>query len=338
MSSAILNADMGTVARWLGEGWRWWVGELRALLPARLRRQRSTARGLVGWASPGASLAVTRDGNPAVPPAGTALPLALPPSACLLRTLTVPPLADADIRRLVTLQLDRLFPFPPGTALTDLALGAVLADQRSVTVAALPVASAAAAADAAAATGLVPTAIGIADPGEPLRFDFLPALRAARGEADGGRGRRFWWRAVTILFVLNVLLAIAADMLALRNVDRLVAAHGQSADLVRMARRRVLAEDNARRALLVRRSIGDPLPLLAELSRRMPAAAWAKRLDLEEQDGRLAGVRRDNADVLAALRGGTLLRDVHNTSGDVMAVTSEGQPFDISFTWSGPVR
>lgn len=336
MSRSVLDADMATVARWLGEGWRWWTGELAAMLPAGwTRRLRASARGPVAWFDGTGPLRFTNNGRSISLRRGAEGTVAVPPALCLSRTIEVPALGEADVRRLVSLQLDRLMPFPPGAALFDFQLAPASAGggRRAVTVGALLADTAVDVAAAAREAGVRVRALRLALPDGSFMFDFLPALRAARGEPDPARRRRNWWRAAAILFVLNLLMLVATDMLALRNEERLVQAHADSATLARLARRRVLAEQAWRQRLLVRRSQRDPAALLGRLTHLLPPGAVVQRLVLEDGTVRLTGVR-GQADMVAALRAGPF-RNVRNSSADVLAATPEGQPFDISFDLPG---
>jgi hypothetical protein len=328
---SVLDADMATVGRWLGDGWRWWTSELAQMVPARWRRR--GPRGPLAFVDAEGGVAVTRDGRPAIVAAGTPVIAAVAERRILVRTLSLPPLGDEDARRLVALQLDRLMPFPPGAALIDIVPGPVAEGARAVKVAALPVAQAVEAEAAVRAAGLEPVALRALRSGGGLAYDFLPALRAARGEPDPRAGRRAWWRLAAALFALNILLLIVTDVLALRNVERLVGAHAQAADGVRRARRRVLDEEAARHAMLVSRVARDPLAVVADLSRRMPAGASVRRLAIAPEGIRLAGVRRADVDMLGALRVGGRYPQVRNATAEVLAATPEGQPFDIGFGW-----
>jgi hypothetical protein len=321
---------MTTVGRWLADGFRWWTGELASMVPARLRR---SPRGPVAHIDPQGGVTVTRAGRSAIVPPGTAVIAAVPTTSVLFRPLTLPPLGDADLRRLVGLQIDRLMPFPPGTALIDISFGRITDGKREVRLAALPVDVATEAEAAIRRAALTPIAIRVVMPDGTLAHDFLPALRAVRAEPDLHAGRRVWWRLAGLLFALNIAVLIGTDVLALRNVERLVDAHAQQAGEVRRARRRVLDEEAWRQALLDRRAFRDPLAIIADLTRRMPAGASVRRLTIGPEGLRLAGVRRADLDVLVALRAGGRYPRVRNATTDSLAATPEGQPFDISFGW-----
>lgn len=333
MSGSVLDADMATIARQLRAGWRWWLSEIASLVPTLLRRRGSLQS--TGWV---VTLdqdppTVTRKGREALPVANAPATAVLPRSACLFRTITLPALSARDTRRMLDLQIGRLMPFPPGAGITDVLLGPIREGRRDVSIATLPVQAASAAESTLLAAGFRPAAITIQDANGVSRYDFLPALRRARGEPERATPRRIWWRIVAAMFTLNLLLLIATDMLALRNLDRLVEAHSSVADGVRRARRRIQDEARMRDNVLSRRIAHDPLALIADLSRRLPERARIDRLMIGTEGIRIVGVRPTDVDVLGAMRAGGRYPDVHSTTPDALAETPQGQPFDIAFGW-----
>jgi Tfp pilus assembly protein PilN len=141
--------------------------------------------------------------------------------------------------------------------------------------------------------------------------------------------RRIWWAIVGLMFLLNLMTLIGRDIQALRTVEALVEAHGQTAATARQLRARVVAEDRRRRGLVERRRGQDPLPMLAEATRLLPAEAWVQRLGWDGKRLRLAGYKASGVDVVAALRRSPLLADVRSAATDVPAQGTT-QPFDVS--------
>lgn len=338
----ILDADMATLGRWLREGWIWWTGELAGLLPEAWRARLAAAapQTVAVYAGDG-RFALYRRGRAA----GVAGPgdrrdlaaaLAVPAGRALTRAVALPTMGAADLRRLVALDLDRLLPFPPGMAHVDIAIGARApgAARTPVEVAALPASAAAEVVEAAAAAGIEPRALGLAvePPGATPRFDFLPAIRAARGLGGSARARRNWWTLVGGLALLNLAVLIARDVQATRRLDALVAEQGQAAATARTLRQRVLAEDAARRAWLVRRAAGDPLPLIATTTRVLPDGAWLQRLGFDGTTLRLLGFAPPGVDVAALLRRAPRVATVRSTSSDVAPPAGTLRPFDLTAT------
>ena len=159
--SDLLNADMTTLARLARGGFAWWVRELEELLPAGLVKSRS----LAAWHryEGGQIIAASRRGVDT---------LVIPEALCLVRTLTLPRMAESDLAALITLDADRIMPVPadsivlgirtlgpvePGLAAAG---GEAGADMLRVQVGALPIARARAIAEALGEAGLAPAHVG----------------------------------------------------------------------------------------------------------------------------------------------------------------------------------
>ncbi len=329
---AILDADVATLARWARTGFDWWIDELRGLVPPGLKRHLAPQPAVIALAD-GDRIGLLRHGLPVDRAAGPVV-VALPAEAVLLRVVRLPALGQADLRRLVLLDADRLLPFPAGAAFIDFDSGPRGADGLAqVTIAGAPVGRARQALAAAEAAGLAVTRLGVAT-GDGVRFDFLPALHAADGTAPG-RARRWWWSLVAAAFVLNLAVLIGRDVYALRETEALVTAHGEAAATARTLRARVLGEDARRRALLARRDAQDPLPLLAAATRALPDTAWVQRLSWDGGQLRLAGYKTGAADVVAALRRFPAFASARRVPGEATAASSTTEPFDVSIERPG---
>lgn len=335
-SPAILDADMATVGRWARSGFAWWIEELTALVPAKLKHALA-GKPAIDARFDGSGFKLSRRGV-AITRADAGVALVLPADAALVRQVQLPLLGAGDTRRLLALEADRLLPFAPGTALIDHAIGApgtagqqwvAVAGQQWVAVAGLPLAAAETAMAAASAHGLDVRQLRIADGAGGARFDFLADWPRA-GESAGSRARRFWWGAVACGLFVNLAALIGRDIISLRQTEELVASHGEAAATARQLRGRVLAEDAQRRSLLQRRAAQDPLPVLAATTRALPDTAWVQRLSWDGQALRLAGYKQGNFDVVAALRAEPLFASVRSTSADVAAQISARQPFEIT--------
>lgn len=333
---AILDADMATLARMLRGGVDWWREELRGLLPASLRRPAlhlaRRAPGLVAhW--DGERLHLTRRGV-AVPPgeaARQAAVVALPAAAVLVREVDLPPLGPADLRRLIAFDADRLLPFAPGAALVAhdvVRPPAIPGGPQGVAVAGVRHEAAAGAMAAAAAAGLEVRGLGVDAGNNEVRFDFLPAWRAAAGAAADRGG--LWWGIVGAMFVLNVAVLVGRDVYNLRETAALVEAHGQTAAIARTLRARVVTEDARRRDLVAARAAHDPLPILAAVTRALPDGAWTQRLAWDGTQVRLAGFRGPGVDIVAALRRSPYFVAVRSTAVDIPAPGQALQPFEAS--------
>lgn len=330
--TGILDTDMTTLLRQLRAGWDWWLQELAAMVPPWWRSRSARRPGLVAHFDGTAVTLTRRDVPVTVRAGGVAAVVALPAERCLVRELWLPAMSPRDLRRLIALDTDRLMPFPPGTALFDSEVVArdPAAGRQLVAVAALPRAVAEAAITSAADAGIEPRGLGIARPGGLTRFDFLPALAADGLGAAGVRARRFWWSVVAGLLALNLIVLVASDINATRQLETLVDEHGDTALLARKLRLRVIGEEMRRAALLDRRSNGDPLVLIADVTRLLPDGAWVQRFVWDGRQLRLTGFQHGGIDVVAALRRSPRFQSARPTGSDVPAPTRSGQPFDVT--------
>lgn len=338
----ILDMDMAELARGLRGGWDWWLEELGGLVPPRWRARAGKTSPLFARLDGRDGFELTRRGQDvAGPRAGqsVAATVVLPASAALVREIWLPAVGAGDLRRLIALDIDRLMPFPPGTALIDsVVIARDAATQRQlVAVGALPRGVAEAAVAAAVDAGIEPRGLGIAHPDGTSRFDFLPGLAIGVGAAAAA-ARRFWWGAVIAGIVLNLAVLVARDINATGQLQTLVAEHGDAARLARTLRSRVVGEETRRAALVARHAARDPVALLADLTRLLPDGAWVQRLSRDARQLRLSGYHQDGVDVVAALKRSTLYAAARPTSPDLPPRSKAGQPYDVTVDFAAPAR
>ena len=187
----ILDADMATLARWGRTGFDWWVEELRAMIPLRLQRSLNPGPAVVARIE-GDRLALFRRGRQVERGRGAmTAAMALAPNQVLVREVRLPALGSADLRRLITLEADRLMPFPAGSALIDFDAGPRGTDgQQLVVIAALPLARAEAVFAAARAADLAVGRIGVANAGGFRHTSIRVAGRRATRRAADADARR----------------------------------------------------------------------------------------------------------------------------------------------------
>ena len=339
-TGTLLDADMTTLGRQFSGATTWWLQELAAMRPNWARKKTTKISGVVvvydvdgALRLQGALSPIPADHGGRTVRAATIL---FPEALCLIRNLTLPAMRRADLRKLVTLDLDRLMPFPQDTAYADAAeTGVQAADGKAeVAIAALPKAKIRAIHAQALEAGLSPRAIGIADEaGGALRFDFLPALAAEGIATKTASGARFWWGLVAALFALNIAALIFRDVERVSRLAALVDLQQPSAIAARQLGKRI-ADDNAIRAeLLARREQDNALAALALVTRTIPNGVWIQRYGWTGETLRLAGYKQANVDVVAALRKNGAFASVRASSSDIAAESATGQPFDIAAEW-----
>lgn len=338
-TGTILDTDMTTLWRMLRQGLQWWLDELEAMLPGTGRRNDRPISGTV--VSYGSDGRLWLDGEPlpsAVVEGQRLRPatILIPEQMCLIRATSLPTMRLPDLRKLVALDLDRLMPFPADSAYADVCPTGQASGNgpMDVDIAALPKVQLRAVCEAATTAGLSPRAIGLAsEDGRQLRFDFLPGLVADGSIAQPRTGRAFWWWLVAALFLLNVVVLIVRDVHKSDQLAALVESQQPAAAAVRRLSQKISAEERVRAELLARRKNDDALAALAFVTRTLPSGAWIQRYSWNGSTLRLAGYKRDNVDVVAALRKSGAFSAVRASASDVAAESLTGQPFDVTAEW-----
>lgn len=318
---ALLDTDMQTIGRWLLGGWRWWGDELRALTPPALRPRRA-------YAAPRFAIEDIAAAKP-----GMRVTILVPARDCLVRTIIRPAIADRDLRRMIAFEADALLPIPPGSALVTarVAGAADEAGKIEVEVAGLPLDKARAIAGDAAAAGVVPVTVVVAeaDP-KPAPLDFAPAMREAGLLAPLRSAAPLLWGLVAALLLANVALWIWRDVARVAQFERLVTEQQPAVGIAQtIARRGVQDRRLIARSLALRR-VRDPLHALGAVSHALPSGVWLQRLSWDGESVRLVGYRPARTDVATALRRSGGFAEVRSVSEETQAAMPTGEPFDLA--------
>lgn len=314
----ILDADMATVGGWLREGWRWWIDELRELMP----------RTLLAAGGPRAAPA-RFDGERLI----GGLPdqpveIALDAGLVLVREIERPAMGARDLYRMLAFDAERIMPLPAETMVVAAHVDARTGATMRVAVGALPIARAETLAAAVAAAGVRPVRVTVERPQGAI--DFLPALRRAGFLARDRSSARAWWSAVAFLFAVNVALIVWRDVARTDRLEETVAAQRPAVGISRAIAGRVRSGQRVALVSLARRRANDPLGLIARVGIALPPGAWVQRWNWAGDTLKIAGYRPRGANVLAALRAIPGFAEVRNTSADTVAEIPAGQPFDVT--------
>jgi hypothetical protein len=349
----LLNSEMDlqTLAALARQGLAWWLDELAAMLPPNLRERLSSRprtwiepRSAGGWRVwkdghlvEGAG--ATPEGRRGPSGGGTRIGLLAPPGAVLLRETPTPRMTAADVRRMLSLDIDRLSPLTPDLVHYDMEIldrGEGDGPQR-VLLGIIPRAEAVRLLDQARAAGFAPLALAARAEreGHPPRFDFLPEVLRAQGQTTGNRTRTYLWVAVVALILVNLAVLVGKDIIDVSRVRDAVKGQQPVVDAVLHLRRRVQGEEARRRDLLASGRRGDPLRVLNVLSQALPAGAWVQHLEWNGQSLRIVGFKRPDIDLAAAIRGSgafTNPRAIAEPSAAAAAAAGAGpiRPFDIT--------
>ncbi len=334
-ANEILNADLGTVARWLDQGLRWWLDELAGLLPRSLvvRFRRGPSMDVI----PGRDdLRIFRNGRLISPPVprDTLRPVRLMLSGAdvLVREYEAPRLSTADIRRMARLDVDRLTPYSSEAVYADVAVLAREGAAQKVALGVWPREDADKLLAQLREAGLEPKVICVGSPADDdgARFDFRPAIDAAHAPNDRLKAGTILWSVVAVLLLLNGVGLILRDIRGVDAMRDAVAAQSGPMTLVTGLRRQVDGEHQRRAELLNQRQVREPLRTLDAITKVMPLTAWVQRYTWNGKEVRIIGYRKGNDDLLEILRLTPGLANVRNSTEEVPVATPSGQPFDIT--------
>lgn len=336
LNSEVEFADIAALAR---QGLAWWFDELTAMLPP-VWRERLSSRPRT-WIEPRAAggWRVWKDGRPledpgARPTAQARIGLLAPPGAVLLRETPVPRMTAADVRRMLSLDIDRLSPLAADLIHYDMEIlerGEGEGPQR-VLLGIIPRDEAARLLARARADGLAPVALAARAERDdlPPRFDFLPQILRAQGQNPGDRTRLYLWAAVGALILANIAVLVGRDIIDVSRIRAEVEGQRPVVDAVLRLRRRVQGEEARRRELLARGRRGDPLRMLDVLSQALPAGAWVQHLEWNGQTLRLVGFKRQDIDLAAAIRGSGAFTNPRALTAEPAAGPTPLRPYDIT--------
>ncbi|HEY2178330.1 MAG TPA: PilN domain-containing protein [Caulobacteraceae bacterium] len=330
--------DLASLAALARRGLGWWLEELAAMLPKGWRARLSSRPRVFAESLGEGRWRMWRDGRKlgeglSPSEAGQPIGVLLDPAQVLIREVETPPMPVSDVRRMLSLDIDRLSPLSPALIHFDFEVvdpGAPGTNQK-VVLGVVAKAAAAQAVDAARAAGLEPGRLSANAQGEGFspRFDFLPAVLAARGEARR-RPKAWWWTAVAVLAVANLAVFVGRDMVGVARLQRLVEAQQGAAGAAQAVKSQVQGEDARRRALIAAGARSEPLEMLNVLTQGLPAGAWVQRLEWNGRTLRLIGFKPSGADIAAAVRGTGEFTNPRAIATDTAPDATGGQPFDIT--------
>jgi hypothetical protein len=338
----LLNSDVDlesltTLAR---QGLAWWVDELTAMLPPAWRERLSSRPRT--WIEPRATggWRVWKDGRPVEGPGpnphgqGARIGLLAPTAAVLLRETPAPRMTAADVRRMLSLDIDRLSPLAADLIHYDMEIlerGEGEGPQR-VLLGIIQRDEAARLVDQARADGFAPVALSARSERDdlPPRFDFLPQVLRAQGQKPGDRTRQYLWAGAAALVLANVAVLVGRDIIDVSRVRTAVEGQQPVVDAVQRLRRRVQTEEARRRDLLARGRRGDPLRMLDVVTQALPAGAWVQHLEWNGQTLRLVGYKRQDIDLPAAIRGSGAFANPRALTAEPTAGPTPVRPFDVT--------
>jgi hypothetical protein len=326
----ILDMDMHTLGRGLLQGARWWVDEIRGVIPRRWR-------GLGGERLPRLAYrdgALAADGgrrSRAAP--GLRAAVVVPQALCLSRLIERPVVNERDLQRMLALEGETLLPFPAGTMLVaGRVLGPATEPGRiRIEVAGLPLDHARQIAAAIAEAGIVAARIERQSNGDPApAIDFAPAMRATGLIAPPRRTAALLWALVAFLVGLNLAAWIWRDAAEIDRLNALVEAQRPAVAVAQRISRRIAQDRLAVTRTTALRQRNNALGGLAEISEALPPGAWLQRYVWDGETVRLAGYKPARADVAGALRRSGRFAEVRQLAEETQVEVPLGARFDLS--------
>ena len=330
----LLSTDHEAIIQWLLHAFRWWMDELTGMVPPEWR-DRFLKRGGV-LAEFGDDQIVYRNGDTgqvlAEKPRGS-VRVVLPHDKVLTRQLDLPTLPMSDVKRMITLDLDRLTPFKAEQVLFDAEI--VGRDEekgrQQILLGVLPRNWATAIVERARASGLQPAAVSVETPGENPRLDFLPAIREAAGGLAARRRAAYFWAVAAVLLLFNLFMLTYRDATATAQLREAVESQ-QSPVTVAMRLRDKVQKEAARRATLLKlKKQNSPMPILEAVTDALPNGAWVSRFEWNGKTVHLRGFQNDTPGLLAKLEASPLLHNARSLTSDPHAtLMGTGAPFDLA--------
>jgi general secretion pathway protein L len=245
---------------------QWWLQELAAMAPARLR---AAAR-------------------------GRRQVLRLPGSVALMRTLALPAAAEATLRQAVELELERLTPFRAADLAFACRVAAWSGERLEVRLVVAPRRMVEDALVEAVARGLAPDAVEADLPGAE-GLDLMPAR-------PGRRLAPVLLAVAAALFAASVLIALERRQQAVDALGARIAQARVRAEAAAALRDRLERLDEGARALAAAKAARPAMVVVLDrLTRALPDEVWLTQLEVAEGEVRLWGAAPSASMVVRAL-------------------------------------
>ena len=334
----------------------WWLGEIVACVPGRLRSllRRKSSVLVVTLGTDSAHFCVRRDGRirrlgqiptstasrraladlfGGAPPRSTEIVVNVPADRILRRSLRLPLEAAENLREVLAFQMERYTPFKASEIAYDYRVTAtdIAARKVAVDLAILPRTTFEQAASIADLFGLAAHRIGVVDdPEQEGSFNF----RLYEDSSDPQAARR---RLISALTMAATILVIVASCLPLYFDHRALTAYEARLSEARTAalqaetlRKRLTAAMNLSGVVIGRRAQTPTVTsLLADLTNRLPDGTWLTQLQIRKGTLILSGVSSSSAPLIYRLEASPHLAQVHFSSPVTSDLGVGGERFDI---------
>jgi general secretion pathway protein L len=359
-----VTKDITTLRRLPGVLLSWWLGELAALVPQRLRRFMSSAREMLCFEFSDAEIIVSRGAGGRVEELArlrvggsteelraairnlaserrlkrSEIVLSLPPEKFLRKTLDLPLASEPRLGDLLIFELDRQIPFEPDQVEFDYRI--LERDRATQRLHVELVVATRAVIDEfvqrATLWGLTPSVVTVHAGGPAAAEPEINLLSRAGREAAERGGRK---TATVLTLILATLIAVAAilplqeqGLEALAAEETLSEARNAAAEASRL--RNELEQIAKARGFLAELKQNAPrvATLLADLTQTLPDETWLFELVIDGGELRARGYAPSAASILELVDRSPLYRDVRFASPVTQVPGIDRERFDLKFS------
>jgi len=341
------------LSRQIGSFWTWWYGELVALLPAGLRDAIAAANKRIlitlkdtdivfsertdaGWEGLGShSLAAPEAAASVLPEQVSELVLCLPPDQVLTRSLTLPLVAEENLREVLSFELDRQTPFTAEQAYYDYYVKERNAAQGSITVELVvsPRSIVDELLEKLARIGIEPDTITtrVNDSAPTMPVNLLPVSTRRRPRLAAPRLNTGLAAVGAILLVVALLLPLwlnkqkVTELELQQSAAEVVAKDG-------LALRHDVESLTAASEFLLNKKLSGVLVLqiLEEVTRVLPNNTWLARFDVNDSEVQLQGQSSAAAALIELLESSPMFRNARFRSPVVQVPRTDLERFHLS--------
>ena len=342
----------------------WWFSELRDAMPPALLKLLLRPRTELVIRISGEEIAIDRIGGESVQSVGRAA-LAIGPDDARLnkalaeigrnsppkvvvcldahmvlrRSIALPESAEANLRKVVALDLDRQTPLRGDCSAFDVIVRERIPEMKKILVDLAVVRRESLHAALAVGTrfGLQPNAVSVASTTRPAgEFNFLRDVKRTSPWRLGEHRLAVLAIALAVLIVINIGLAFWRLETRVSLLATELAAVQGEARVAEKLRTDLRRHESEAQLLAGAGEQAGALGILNAMTQILPDNVWLSRFDLGDASGRIVGIGPSAADVIGRLEKSTMFFNPHFEAAVTRGSSGGGERFDIGFDLRRP--